>query len=145
MEYKITSGTIGVRPNVTLPNPEILKLLGDEGMRQITKEHYEILRVSEIKDMFPPTDKGIEMAVKHASDFFIQICGGERHFDQNRGRPMMAARHSPFKIDAKARIIWLEAYITILEKLDIPDDVKESFWKYLDIFSIWMLNTPDDK
>ncbi|NQY20648.1 MAG: globin [Campylobacteraceae bacterium] len=114
-------------------------------MRQITKEHYEILRVSEIKDMFPPTDKGIEMAVKHASDFFIQICGGERHFDQNRGRPMMAARHSPFKIDAKARIIWLEAYITILEKLDIPDDVKESFWKYLDIFSIWMLNTPDDK
>ncbi|MCJ8325766.1 MAG: globin [Campylobacterales bacterium] len=145
MEYKITNGTIGVRPNVTLPNPEILKLLGDEGMRQITKEHYEILRVSEIKDMFPPTDKGIEMAVKHASDFFIQICGGERHFDQNRGRPMMAARHSPFKIDAKARIIWLEAYITILEKLDIPDDLKESFWKYLDIFSIWMLNTPDDK
>ena len=27
---------------------------------------------------------------------------------------------------------------------DMPDDLKQSFWNYLDIFSIWMVNTPQD-
>jgi len=143
MEYKITQGTVGVRPNVTLPNPEILNVLGEDGMRELTRQHYEILRHSEIKDLFPPFDAGIKMAVKHASDFFIQICGGQRHFDQNRGRPMMAARHSPFKIDQKARVIWLEAYAVLLEDSNLSEELKESFWNYLDIFSIWMMNTRD--
>jgi hemoglobin len=30
----------------------------------------------------------------------------------------------------------------VLTPLDMPDDLKESFWNYLDIFSIWMMNTP---
>ena len=32
----------------------------------------------------------------------------------------------------------------VLEKLDLNEDLKRSFWDYLDIFSIWMLNTPED-
>ena len=28
--------------------------------------------------------------------------------------------------------------------IDELDELKESFWNYLDIFSIWMLNTPDE-
>lgn len=143
MQYNITKGILGVRPNVTLPNPQILVEIGEDGMRELIAQHYAILRVSTIKDLFPPSDRGIQTAIQHASDFFIQICGGQKHFNENRGRPMMAARHSPFKIDEDARIIWLEAYIPILEKLDITDDLKQSFWDYLDIFSIWMLNTPE--
>jgi len=54
---------------------------------------------------------------------------------------MMAARHSPFAITSEARDIWLESYIIILKKLDMDEKLKASFWKYLDIFSIWMMNT----
>ena len=57
---------------------------------------------------------------------------------------MMVGRHQPFKITPNARKIWLESYIIILNKLDMPDDLKQSFWNYLDIFSIWMVNTPQD-
>ena len=54
---------------------------------------------------------------------------------------MMAARHQPFEITQEARRIWLESYIMILKPHDMPDDLKKSLWDYLDIFSIWMMNT----
>ena len=58
---------------------------------------------------------------------------------------MMAARHQPFRITPEARRIWLESYIIVLSNLDMPDDLKQSFWDYLDIFSIWMMNTQEDQ
>ncbi len=60
---------------------------------------------------------------------------------------MMAKRHAPFAITPKARETWLRLYIPLLEEL-LVDGVSEasvwSFWKYLDIFSIWMTNTPQE-
>ena len=58
---------------------------------------------------------------------------------------MMVKRHAPFKITPKARRVWLECYIEILKDLDIPEDLKQSFWNYLDIFSTWMINTPEQE
>lgn len=144
MTFDITQGTLGVRPKVSLPNPEFLTALTEEGMRQLIHEHYEILSKSSISQLFPPEGKALEMAKKHSADFFIQICGGPQYFNENRGAPRMAARHMPFKITPSARLVWLEAYISVLEKLDINEDLKESFWNYLDVFSIWMINTPED-
>ena len=113
-------------------------------MRKLISDHYDLLRVSNIKGLFPPSDEGFELAKKHSADFFIQICGGPDYFNQSRGAPMMAGRHAAFKITPEARLIWLESYIKVLEPLDMPDDLKQSFWNYLDIFSIWMMNTPND-
>ena len=143
MLYSITQANLGQRPQVTLPNPEILNVLGEDGMRKLISDHYDLLKQSNIRGLFPPHDEAFEMAKKHSADFFIQICGGERYFDKSRGAPRMIARHAPFKITATARIIWLESYIIILKDLELSEELKESFWKYLDIFSIWMINTPE--
>ena len=56
----------------------------------------------------------------------------------------MARRHAPFKITIKARKVWLESYIPVLQALDMSDELKQSFWNYLDIFSIWMMNSNED-
>jgi len=145
MEYTITKAVFGTRPRVdALPSREVLEHLGEERMRKLISDHYDYLIESDIKDLFPPTEKGIEMAKKHAADFFIQICGGPRYFDESRGAPMMAARHSPFRITQSARIIWLETFAKAIENTDLNEELKESFWKYLDIFSIWMLNTNEE-
>ncbi len=141
MEYKITSAQLGTRPNVQLPDSKILEFLGEEGMRELISQHYDLLRVSKIKDLFPKSEKAFEKAKEHSADFFIQICGGPAYFNQKRGRPMMAARHTPFKITQEARKIWLESYAVVLEKSSLPEDLKKSFWNYLDIFSIWMMNS----
>lgn len=144
MQYNITPAQVGTRPQVSLPNPQILQELGEEGMRKMISDHYDLLKQSNIRGLFPPNDKAFEMAKKHSADFFIQICGGPRYFDESRGAPMMAARHSPFAITQEARRIWLESYIMVLGTLDLSDELKESFWNYLDIFSIWMMNTHDE-
>lgn len=144
MQFTITQAQLGQRPPVVKPDPKVLSFLGEEGMRKLISNHYDLLRQSNIKGLFPPTDEGFELAKKHSADFFIQICGGPDYFNQNRGAPMMAGRHSAFKITPEARMIWLESYIKVLEPIDMPDDLKQSFWNYLDIFSIWMVNTPQD-
>ena len=144
MQFTITQAQLGQRPPVVKPDPKVLNFLGEEGMRKLISNHYDLLRQSNIKGLFPPTDEGFELAKKHSADFFIQICGGPDYFNKNRGAPMMVGRHADFKITPEARMIWLESYIIVLKDLDMPDDLKQSFWNYLDIFSIWMVNTPQD-
>lgn len=144
MQYNISQGLVGTRPPVVKPSPKVLEFLGEQGMRKLISDQYDLLRVSNIKGLFPPSDEGFAMAKQHSADFFIQICGGHPYFNENRGAPMMAARHQPFRITPEARRIWLEAYIIVLSNLDMPDDLKQSFWDYLDIFSIWMMNTQED-
>lgn len=143
MQYTITEATFGQRPNVQLPNPKILEALGEEGMRDLISRHYDLLAESEIKELFPPAGNAFEMAKKHSADFFIQICGGPRYFDMSRGAPRMVARHSPFKITEKARLVWLEMYAKALEETTLDEELKESYWRYIDIFSIWMINSRD--
>jgi hemoglobin len=143
MNYNITKGSFGERPNVALPNPKILEVLGEDGIREMIAHHYDLLVQTEIKGLFPPTKEGLEAAKKHAADFFIQICGGPRYFDNSRGAPRMVARHMPFKIDSNARIIWLENFAKAIEETNLDNDLKKSFWNYIDIFSIWMVNTTD--
>jgi hemoglobin len=141
MQLNITPAQVGTRPPVVKPDPNVLKFLGEEGMRKLISDHYDLLRQSDIKGLFPPSDEGFELAKKHSADFFIQICGGPDYFNQSRGAPMMAGRHQAFRITPQARQIWLESYIIVLNQLDMPEDLKQSFWNYLDIFSIWMMNT----
>lgn len=141
MQFNISQAQFGVRPSVTLPNPEFLKVVGEDGLRKIISDHYDLIRKSPINNIFPEDEKEFEQAKINSSDFFIQICGGPKYFNENRGAPMMVARHQPFKITPKTRMVWLECYIEVLKKLDIDEELLKSFWNYLDIFSIWMVNT----
>jgi len=56
----------------------------------------------------------------------------------------MIGRHAPFRIDAKARERWLKLYKPLIEELKeqgVTETSLQSFWNYLNIFSIWMINT----
>ncbi len=144
MNLETTYAPFGIRPPVTKPIPEFLLEVGEEGMRELISKHYDKLRVSEISNLFPLDSKEFEKAKVHSADFFIQICGGPKYFNTNRGAPQMVGRHAPFKIDAAAREVWLELYkplILELKDADVTETSLQSFWNYLNIFSIWMINT----
>ncbi len=144
MNLTLTKAPFGARPPVAKPIPQFLAEVTEEGIREIVFVHYELIKESSIRHLFPKDEAEFEMAKKHASDFFIQICGGTNHFEQNRGAPRMIARHAPFRITQDARDTWLELYIPILEDLKtegISEESLQSFWNYLDIFSLWMINT----
>lgn len=141
MEFKISEHIPGERPQVTLPTPRMLLLLGEDGMRKMVSDHYDLLVQSSIKDMFPVNAIKLEKAKEHSADFFIQICGGPRYFNQNRGMPRLIQRHLPFTITPEGREEWLRCYREVLQKLDLPEEVLASFWKYIDVFSNWMVNS----
>ncbi|MCY1720627.1 hypothetical protein OU798_09755 [Prolixibacteraceae bacterium Z1-6] len=141
MEFEISTYFPGVKPAVTLPSKQMFVLLKEEGMRKMVSDHYDLLAVSSIKDLFPKNPIALEKAKEHSADFFIQICGGPDYFNQNRGKPQLNRRHLPFKITAEARIEWLNCYKQVLSNLDLPNEIKLSFWNYLDVFSKWMVNS----
>jgi hemoglobin len=141
MDFSINQYEFGQRPSVTLPSPEFLEKLREEGIRKMVSDHYDLLSQSEIKNLFPRIDEALDKAKQRSSDFFIQICGGYPYFNENRGKPMLARRHAPFTITEKAREVWLKCYIQVLSKLDLQDDLIQSFWNYLNVFSFWMVNS----
>jgi len=144
MDFTINQYTFGERPPVSLPSPEFLKLLKEEGIRKMVSDHYDLLHQSKISKLFPSSKEALESAKKNSADFFVQICGGPPYYDKNRGKPKMVSAHSRFAITMKARNIWLGCYIEVLSKIELPDKVILSFWNYLNVFSIWMVNTKDE-
>jgi hemoglobin len=141
MDFTISKYIPDVRPGVTLPTKQMFTLLGEDGMRKMVSDHYDFLKESEIKDLFPKNPVALEKAKEHSADFFIQICGGPQYFNQNRGMPQLNRRHLPFKITAEARIVWLSCYKEVLQKMELPPEVLTSFWNYLEVFSKWMVNS----
>ena len=131
----------GERPDVTLPSTQMWDILGEAGIRKMVNEHYDLLVKSDIAGLFPANPIAFEKAKENSADFFIQICGGPMYFNKHRGKPMLNRRHLPFKITPEGRNTWLSCYREVLQKPDLPDDVKTSFWNYLDTFSKWMVNS----
>jgi hemoglobin len=142
INYYITTDFDGGMPEVKLPSPDFLNHLGEEKFRLLVSNHYDLLTESSIKHLFPAHPRALEQAKKRSADFFIQIMGGPDYYNMNRGKPMMRKRHMPFKIDMDARIMWLQCYQIALMRLDqVPAHLKQSFWNYLDKFSLWMINS----
>jgi len=144
MNLEITYAQFGVRPPVQKPIPEFLLEMTEKGLRKLISDHYDAIKKSDIYFLFPQDDAEFEKAKMHSSDFMIQICGGPAYFNTNRGAPQMVGRHAPFAIDAKARERWLELYKPLIEELKesgVTETSLYSFWGYLNIFSIWMINT----
>jgi len=145
MKLKITDGEIGVRPPVTKPHPVFLHEVGEERFKKLVYDHYELIEKSDIAFLFPIHDEDdFEDAKRHAFSFLIEVCGGPDYFTQERGKHQMVGRHAPFRIDEAGRKSWLILYAPLLEVLvdeGITEEYIQSFWDYLDIFSMWLVNT----
>jgi len=146
MNLTITPAQLGDKPPVTKAFPEFFPQIGEARFREMVSQHYELLKESPIRDLFPVDDpEEFAAAKKHAADFMIQICGGPAYFNASRGAPQMGRRHAPFAITPEARVIWLELYAKVLAPLaddGVSEENIESFWRYLEVFSKHMINTP---
>ena len=141
MKLEIKEIPFGDRPEVPQPNNELLKHLGEDGIRKLISDFYDRLSESSIKHLFPPKGIGLEMSKKKSADFFIQRLGGPDYYAQRRGKPMLAARHRYFKITSADRLVWLNCFKETLELLDASPELINPFWNFLHEFSNWMVNT----
>jgi len=46
MDYTINTYEFGHRPQVSLPSPKMLEILGEEGMRKLVSDHYDLISKS---------------------------------------------------------------------------------------------------
>ena len=145
MKLTITEGEIGVRPPVTKPHPGFFYEVGEERFKKLVYAHYDLIEKSDIAFLFPVHDEeDFAEAKKHAFDFLVEMCGGPKYFTQNRGAFQMVGRHAPFRIDEAGRKTWLSLMAQLLEELPkegISEEYIQSFWDYLNIFSMWLVNT----
>lgn len=145
MKLIITDGEVGVRPPVTKPHPGFFYEVGEERFKKLVYSHYDLIEKSDIAFLFPIHDEeDFAEAKKHAFDFLVEICGGPAYFTQTRGEYQMVGRHAPFRIDEAGRRTWLSLMAQLLEELPkegISEEYIQSFWDYLNVFSMWLVNT----
>jgi hemoglobin len=145
MELTITPFKPGERIEPFLPDNSIFEVLGEKGIRKMISDFYDLLIESEIKHLFHEDKKEFELSKQYAADFIIQRFGGPNYYNQRRGNPKLVKRHAPFEITPSARIVWLECYREALLKQPIPEKILNDYWRYLDEFSTWMVNSPEKK
>lgn len=134
-----------IRPNeIQPPSKEIFNHMGQENIFAMMADFYHALEQSEIRSMFP---KDMPKASEKSAAFFVGLLGGPPMYHQLYGSPMMRARHMPFPIDEKARLVWLGCFEQVLEdaeeKYQFPPQHLAGFHQFLDGFSKWMVNTAD--
>lgn len=124
------------------PSPEIYAHMGEDAIYQMLEDFYAELEKSSIRHLFPPDMKE---ASKRSAAFFVFILGGPPLYQQLYGPPRMRQRHMPFAIDEQARQVWLDCFKTTLIKAELkyhfPLEHMDNFWRFLDRFSAWMVNT----
>lgn len=145
MNLTITPYKAGERIEPFLPDNSIFEVLGEDGIRKMISDFYDLLIESEIKHLFHEDKDEFELSKQHAADFIIQRFGGPNYYNERRGNPKLVKRHAPFKITPAARIVWLECYReALLNQKTLPENVLIDFWRYIDEFSTWMVNSPGD-
>lgn len=132
----------GGPPQDINPDPQIYQRMGEDQIYKMLEDFYLELEKSSIRHMFP---QDMREASRRSAAFFVFIMGGPPIYQQLYGPPMMRRRHMPFLIDEEARQVWLSCFRNILHDADkkyhFPMEYMDGFWRFLDQFSAWMVNT----
>jgi hemoglobin len=127
-------------PEVPFPSRGFLDAVGEAALRRLVRRHHDLLRASEIGHMLSSDDAQYEAAVEKIADFVVESCGGPATYTQKHGKGCMRTRHFPFTIDEAGRDIWLECLWRALETSNFPVEASEEYWRWMEPFSIRMIN-----
>jgi len=127
---------------IVSPSRQIYAAMGEENIRRMIHDFYTELEKSSIRELFP---EDMKVSAEKSAAFFIGLLGGPPLYQQRYGNPMMRARHLPFAINRAARDEWLRCFERVLEhapeRYNFPSQHLAGFRKFLDGFSLWMMNT----
>ncbi len=143
MDFKVTKTEFGEKPNFEYPKPIFLEELGEEGLKKLFSDFYDLVVESDIGNFFPQNHEELEKVKAHNVKFFIEACGGEKHYTNAVGHFDMLKAHEQFSITEKARREWLGCMEEVLRKTNISDEAKQSFWNFLETFSKHTVNVDE--
>jgi hemoglobin len=127
-------------PAVQFPSMRIIDVVGEPALRQLVRRHHNLLRESEIKDLFSADDAIFAATVEKIADFVVESCGGSQNYSRKQEKGCMRTRHFPFLIDEAARGIWLSCLWQALQKSEFSQIMRQEYWNWMEPFSIRMIN-----
>jgi hemoglobin len=79
--------------------------------------------------LYPDPDD-LPAASRRLAMFLAQYWGGPHAYSEERGHPMLRARHNPYVIGALERDHWLVCMLSAVNELVIDDDVRAQMTDY---------------
>ena len=143
MNYSVSKTDFGNKPNFDYPKPIFLEEMGEEKLKKLFSDFYDLVVDSDIGNFFPQDEEELEKIKAHNVKFFIEACGGEKHYTNAVGHFDMLKTHEQFSITEKARREWLGCMEEVLRKVDISNEAKQSFWDFLEAFSKHTVNVDE--
>ena len=78
---------------------------------------------------------------RHLALFLAQYWGGPTTYSDERGHPMLRARHMPFTIGEAERDAWMRHMAAAVEESGVDEDVAAELIGYFDRAATHMINT----
>jgi hemoglobin len=127
---------------VTAPNSFYDAVGGEPTFRRLVDKFYEgVAEDPLLRPMYPEEDLG--PAADRLTLFLMQYWGGPNTYSASRGHPRLRMRHAPFVVDAAARDAWLLHMRVAVESLDLPKELHDELWTYLERAAYFMVNKMD--
>jgi hemoglobin len=121
---------------------EVYSMIGTEGFTRLVAAFYrQVPQDDVLGPMYPTTDLlGAEQRLR---DFLIGRFGGPQTYIEQRGHPLLRARHSPFHINQAARDRWMRLMNSAIEEAALSAEAEQVLRKFLDEMSTFMINQPE--
>ena len=124
----------------TVDETAIYSLIGEEGFVRLVAAFYRQVPQDEILGkMYPPGD--LAGAEQRLRDFLIYRFGGPQRYIEERGHPMLRARHMPFQIDRAARDNWMRLMNQAFAEAALPREAEEQLRAFFEQMSMFMINS----
>ncbi len=96
---------------------------------QLVDAFYEgVVHDAVLAPLYPPDD--IDGARHRLTLFLAQYWGGPQTYMEERGHPMLRARHMPFHVGATERDHWLLHMAAAVERCTEPGEIRDSLLGY---------------
>jgi len=103
---------------------------GHEFFQALVSDFYtDIADDDFLRRLYPEEDLG--PAEDRLRMFLEQYWGGPTDYSATRGHPRLRARHSPYRVDERARNHWLVHMRNALDNRDLPPELDAEMWDFL--------------
>ncbi len=143
MDFSISKTKFGEKPEFEYPKPLFLQEMGEDKLKKLFSDFYDLVVDSDIGNFFPQDEEQLEKIKAHTVKFFIEGCGGEKHYPKAVAQSATLKTHEMSSITEKARREWLGCMEEVLKKVDISEEAKQSFWNFLETFSKHTVNVDE--
>ena len=122
-----------------MQDTDVFSIIGEDGFTRLVAAFYRQVPQDDILGkMYPPQD--LAGAEQRLRDFLIYRFGGPQHYIEERGHPMLRARHVPFRIDRTARDQWMRLMNNAFAEAALPAEVEQFLRTFLEQMSTFMIN-----